>query len=276
MSFFLQCLPRNRVNQVLYLVWRWLGLIYFFSWLIGGGFESHISTYFIFLTNWSFIIFNIYLIVSAISVSVELARSSSCNSSSEEVILSEQDGSTSPPAGCCGYHDNTIPWCLSMHWFLFMLGNMAAIFVTILFWSALYRGGPLSAGSVHVHLINGIFAFIDVTTSAIPFNSLHVVYLLAYGCIFAVFSGIYFGASQKSIYPVLNYAEYPGTAVGVLLGTVLVAIPLVYLIMFFIAYLCKYCCRCCRDRHLDMNKDEAMLDNGEAAYTTYKESNEPV
>ena len=238
--YFLQWFPYTPLFQCLYLLWRWGLFLYFFAWLISVGAKSDVSTFFTFLTIWSFIAYNLYLLVSAVSVSTEFVRiyilksPSRSDSSSHEFKVTSQ-----PPRGCCGYADNNLSWYLSVHWFFFLMGNMFAVTIPLLYWPALYRGGSLSAEDLHVHLINGIFAFSDVLLSGIPVYLFHLVYLAAFGCVYTLFSGLYFAGTKKVIYPVLDYECSVGKAIGLIFIIILVVIPIIYLVIFYIVYKVK-------------------------------------
>ncbi len=214
--------------------------LYFFSWLITVGTRSDVSIFFTFLTIWSFLIFNLYLLVSALSVSTEFIRVNLIKSSSRSDLTHTYKLSRQSPRGCCGYADNRLSWYLSVHWFFFVLGNMFAVTIPLLYWPLLYRGGEtLTPEDFHVHLINGIFAFADIILSGIPIHFYHLLYLMIFGCIYSLFSGLYFAGTQNIIYPVLDYENHVGGAVGVCFAVIFVVIPIIYLVIFFVVYKIK-------------------------------------
>ena len=68
----MQCLPQSWKFQWMYLVYRWIIALFFLIWLFFAGFHSDNGgpKFFIFLTNWSFLVFNAHLVWSAISVTL--------------------------------------------------------------------------------------------------------------------------------------------------------------------------------------------------------------
>ena len=236
---YLQWFPYTIIFQALFLLWRWGVFCYFFSWLITVGYKSNVSTFFTFLTIWSFLAYNVYLFVAAISVSVEFIRINILKSRARTDLSHNYKIVTEPPKGCCGYSDNNISWYLSVHWFFFLLGNMFAVTIPLLYWPLLYRGGHLNAEDIHVHLLNGVFAFADVVLSGIPIHAWHVVYLMVFGCVYSLFSGLYFVGTQDIIYPVLNYGQNVGGAVVTCLAVIFLIIPIIYFVVFFAMYRIK-------------------------------------
>ena len=111
-----------------------------------------------------------------------------------------------------------------------------AVVVSILYWTLLYSGGPVD--NINAHLVNGIIALIDVVFSGVPVRILHFIYPAMFATAYAVFTGIYFAAGgthpngNPYIYPVIDYGNRPGLAVGLVVAVVLVMIPIINLMIF--------------------------------------------
>lgn len=195
--------------------------------------------YLIYLTHWGFIAYNAYLIVAALSVTVKhvsvyLLHHSEGREREHTLLVPKK------PAGCCGYSDNKITWYQMIYWFLFTIGNEVAFIIMVLFWALVFRGGrSLSGASINAHLINGIFSIVDLWVSGVPVNLLHFVYLMIFGAVYAVFSGIYFAITGDIIYSFLDYGTNPGLAVGSCILLILIFLPLVHAIVFYLQYVAK-------------------------------------
>ena len=77
------------------------------------------------------------------------------------------------------------------------------------------------------HGVNALFALIDIFVTGIPMNILHMVYPMAFGAVYAVFTVIYYSAhgtdgyGHHYIYSVLNWGK-PGVAFGFVLLCVVI------------------------------------------------------
>ena len=220
---------------------------YFLPWLIKSGFDSENgeAKYFIFLTNWSFLVWCGYLVVSALSATTKVIEVYCCrekctrapknrNSLECSIVLVESDR----PVGCCDGQSDATSWYQKIQWITFYLGTEMAVTVTILYWMVIYQGGQVSGVSANTHLVNGIFALVDFAISGVPVRILHVIYPIMLTGTYGVFTGIYYAANgtnihgEHYIYGVIDYDERPGTAAGWVLGTVLVLLPLLHMALF--------------------------------------------
>lgn len=140
----MQWLPYKWPHQALYLIYRWVLTIYFFTWLIISGVGSDGPNYFIYLTNWAFVLLNLYLLVAAVSsttqyLTVHFLYPNEGNSPSKD-----NGYSVEKPLGCCGYTSNTLSWYQMLHWLLFTLSADGAFTISFLYWTLLYGGGAVS------------------------------------------------------------------------------------------------------------------------------------
>ena len=179
------------------------------------------------------------------------------------------------PAGCCGVQKDGTVWYQKVQWVLFSIGAEAAILVTILYWSLLYRGGNVSQINLVTHTLNGVMALLDMAITGIPVRILHVVYPLIFCGSYSVFTGVYYGAggvgivaNQTYIYPALDYESSPGFASGLIIAVNFVACPLIHL-LFWGLYLARegvlhlikhICCKRCLDDQKELYKSTEMQD----------------
>ena len=259
----------------MYLIYRWILAIVFIIWLGLNGGDG--PKFFIFLTNWSYLLWNAYLLVSAISCTATYVLYHFCcrekfkkrekedgNHCQRELVLEDK------PVGCCGAQSDKSCWYHKVHWLLFTLGTETAIAVTILYWALLYRPGMDSAfegGSLMTHLINGIMAVADILLTGIPVHLLHVVYILCFSSTYASFAGIYFAANgtnvhgEPFIYDVIDYGNEPETAAAYTIVVGVIFYPLMHLILY-----CLYLARegllyhvwrfCCHRNHTHLTSYE--------------------
>lgn len=201
-------------------------MLYFLSWLtvltVQASQEQAVqSKFFIYLTNWGFLVLNAYFLVSAVSVLL----TSVCHrhlplSPRLPTILTDQSDDFK-----LSFTEPALVVVNGLHWILAILGLEYAVGITILFWAffnspALFSYS-LSGESIHVHMLNGIVACIDMLITGLPFRILHVVYVIMFGSVYIIFSGIYYAANgidifgNRYIYPILDYDHNPGLAAGV-------------------------------------------------------------
>ena len=118
--------------------------------------------------------------------------------------------------------------------------------VTVLYWIILRdNDDPESGLSIHVHLLNGITAVLDLWITGFPVHIFHFVYTFLYASCYVAFTGVHYatnstGSSEgdEYIYPVLDYGSRPNLAIGVILGATLGLLPLIH-ILFISQYLLR-------------------------------------
>ena len=227
-------------------------MFYFLAWLVVTGVDAITSgfgaKYLIYISYWAFLIWNIYLIVAVISATAWFLHMHSgyckrddCHESTWEMkndVLDYQKFSSQGGTW----------WFNKLHWVSFTLGTELAVGISILFWLFFYdpeRTDYLFSPIIlHMHMINGILALVDLWIVNIPVRLLHVVYPIAFGTMYAAFTGLYyaFNGTDESgnhyIYPILDYSSNPGVAVKLLIGCILGFLTIVHLV-FFLMYIIR-------------------------------------
>ena len=264
LSLSLQWLPPKWQVQLIFLVYRWIIAFYYVGWLIAGGIQSGRPKFFIYLTNWSIILWVIYLLFAAASATfksiiLQYPYSDARTSAQPELIEVSQ--------GCCGIESDQTSWYQKIHWLLSTVGTSVALSVVVLYWVAIYdEDQEVDGVNANTHLTNGIVAVFDIWFSGTPVRILHFVYPILYGAAFAVFSGIYFAAGGEDpsgnpyIYEVLDYGDNPGLAAGICIAAILVLLPFVHFILYVVYVLRVWCIRltwkhCCNTSNEDSNGD---------------------
>ncbi len=220
------------------MVWRWLLVGYFISWLVISGIAATGEPkWLIYLTNWAFTVFVVYLIVAAFSVTVKFFTVHCGNSDLSTDRAT--DYQFNKPTGCCG--NNQLSWYQMVHWFCFTIGGEVAPMILVLYWAVLYSpGSPLDGVSLNTHLINGIVSIADLIFTGVPISLLHIIYPVAFSATYTAFTGVYFAANgtnpsdEPFIYPVLNYGAAPLTASLYSVLIALVFVPFMHLVYYCI------------------------------------------
>ena len=219
---------------------------YFFGWLIASGLYAPNggAKYFIFLTNWCYLMWNCYLIISAVSATVKVSlvyyREKQSDPASTQTLLEcpKPYIDIDKPVRCCGRGNDATTWYQKVQWVFFYFGAELAVVVVILYWALIYNGGAVDGVNANTHLVNGIIGLIDIFFSGVPVRILHFIYGVAFGATYVVFTGIYHAANGTNvqgdpyIYDVIDYGNNPGSATGWVLGVVFVLLPLVHLMVF--------------------------------------------
>ena len=246
--------------------------------------ENGGEKFFIYLTNWSYMIWVVYLIWGACSATATfmythflckdrfVKKPTEGNRHGYKLIFDDK------PTGCCGLQADQTSWHQKVQWVLYNVGIIMALTVSILFWALLYNPqssvNNVSAVNLMTHAVNGIMALVDLFVTGIPVRLLHMVYPFAFGGAYSVFTGIYHGFNGTNaqdnpyIYSVIDYNNTPGTATGVILGIMFVFTPLVYLVIYALylvreglLYLARrHCCGRCFSTSHSSNDFEMMTD----------------
>ena len=214
-------------------------MIYFVSWQITALFQTCASKYFIELSSWTFLVFNGYLIVAALSVTVKsMVRKYGISSNFLYINSYKYDFRSNPPSGLCGYYDNEIAWYQVLHWILFLLGTEMSFIGFVIFWILGYDqhvGGGVQA---HIHIVGPIMALLDFWICGIPVNLYHAIYVMLFGALYFVYSWIYYATMGEIIYFYVDYDVNFSLAVGVGFIAVLAVIPFLHC-LFLIQYKLK-------------------------------------
>ena len=128
-------------------------------------------------------------------------------------------------------------WFHKLNWILFSVGATNAFLVTGLFWVVLAPSRTavqnLNPITFHLHGTNSILFLVEIFMVAFPTRLLHFVYPIIFSFTYAVFSVIlHFTGVNSSIYPVLNFVENAGLAVGTIVGSAFVLTPVLHSVVY--------------------------------------------
>ena len=246
-------MPPAWTFQWLYLLYRWILVLYFGGWLIYYAIEpgpAKGDKFVIYLTNSGFLFWVTYLISAAVAVTVNFIRAWACNhvlyfprrDSPTRQLMAErdEDEERDTTANCCRKTPDSTNFCDKITWFLFLVGAEAAVLIALLFWTMLYNiPGAATPLSVHLHLVNAVVAILDLWVSGVPIFLLQFIYIQIFGATYVSFTGMYYAfGNMSAIYPVLDYKANPGLAAGLAVGTAVFGTVIVHLI-FLAQYLCR-------------------------------------
>lgn len=246
----MQWLPHTVNAQWIYLLYRAVVSFYFLVWLLAININVSSPNILIYLTQWSFISLNAYLLVSLITTSFNFIlvyvypkkKHVKLSPDSDDDDDDDDDGETKK-CGSCSSGDRTTCYD-KLTWLLFLIGTESAFLTVLLFWTLIGNNadGELSVSvNVHVHILNGVVALLEVWVTGIPIHLLHFIYMLLFAGTYGIFTGVYYGVNgtgynnERYIYPILDYGSQPGIAVGTFLITALVVCPLVH-VVFYVQY----------------------------------------
>ena len=124
--------------------------------------------WFLFVTHWTIFCELIYCLLYIINISIFYVR---CRNGKSAV--------------------NDLSWIDSCIWILFNIVGVAPYVVTLGYWAAIYNPkNPrhIPHKTMFNHGINAIFTLIDTLLVAIPVHVTHVVYLVGFCGIYAIFT----------------------------------------------------------------------------------------
>jgi hypothetical protein len=227
--------------------------------------------FFIYLTNWGYIVLTAYLTWSAVSVTIRYVQqcSPACQKkeSKEQFKNDNVKVSNCCIVGCC-CPQNSLQWYEFIHWLLFVLGIEPAVTITMLYWPSflVYDAATSSPSyySLMYHLINGLVALMDMWITRIPIRLYHVIYPVIFVSAYSLFTGLYYVGggldplNNTYIYSVLDYENDPGVAAGITVGASLVIVPLFHLFLYcnyilregLLYIVKKYSCKCLEDNEI--------------------------
>ncbi len=195
--------------------------------------------YFVFLTNWAHLAYNVYLITAAVSVTAKVIILHRSNRKEQMSAPYSQDYfGVQVPSGYWNTSHNQLSWYQMLHWLLFTIGNEGAFLILVLYWSLIFHGETISGVNANTHLINGILSVLDLWVTGLPVNLLHFVYLMIFATIYTTFAGVYYISSGEIIYAPLNYTANAGAAVGLCLSVTFFLLPFLHSV-FYVMYLCR-------------------------------------
>lgn len=234
-------------------IFRGIVALYCIGWIIYSGFYPYNGQekWFIYLTNWGFTLITLYFILSfAVTLCYHLKEKQQYpmrppmeltnygTSFSDQPMEEGTEGDFNVEVPLKGHH--------KAMWIIYETGASVAVVITLLYWSLLSGGnltGVYLGLDITTHALNSFFLLIEVAITSLPIRVLHVIYPVCFAFIYMIFTVIYWAGegtdaiyNKRFVYPILDYSNSPGLAVGLFLGAALVAVPLVHVCIFYGLY----------------------------------------
>ena len=210
---------------------------------------------FIYLTNWTYTILNVYFVFATTLSCIALYKDMKKDTETTALATDEQALEIEMEPDNYGAVDqdseeasekDALQCHLKFFWFIHVIAATAGLFVTAGYWSVLAGDDPVDANNITKHALNSVFMVIDTCLSSIPVRLLHSLYAFLYILIYLVFSIIYWllcGTDNQGntyIYKSLDYDNFKPTVGGQLVVFLLVVLPVLHLILFGITKLRDY------------------------------------
>lgn len=251
-----QWCPPGRVSTT-YAVYKVLLAAIFMGTIAGHITNSQLGAkWFIYMTDQGFLLLAIHFLLESILVACRWTWERS------------QQGDTG-----LSYHTKPINFVYKLSWVLNSCFFTIALWITLIYWSVLHKyvlenhlmkNTAAVVLNVFLHGVNSLACLVDIFVSARPWRPLHFGYAIGFGIYYTLFSVIYWASGgtgicrpldpnvalelrktdpgaypdgihcDKYIYPILDWEDNAGLAIGVILGGCLV-IPLIHLFWMFLA-----------------------------------------
>lgn len=228
---------------------------YNFAWLIYNIYKYQ-AKLFIFLTNWTFLILNLYFLQAttltfcALCCEYRMRREASPSTTETQVVEMESgDDSANRDEKATeeAREEDALRLPQKIFWLLYIISANAGLLVTVGYWTVLFEEDePIDGNNITKHALNSVFMLIDTFLSSIPVRLFHSVYPLLYIIVYLAFTVVYWQLGgtniqgQPYIYKLLDYNNIePST--GCLIGFFLLLVqPVLQLILFGLVKLRDY------------------------------------
>ena len=227
--------------------------------------------WFIFLSNWTFLFVTLYFICATIVTAIHYKKDRKQQENEWNGVASQRDyrsanASTSDEARdhlvanpLCDDEEMLLAgdapevllstpmgWFHQALWVIYDIASVAAILVTISFWSLIYKtlNNQISVITIIIHAVNSFVIVADTMLSSVPVRLLHIVYPMLYTTTYALFTVVYWAyggtrpSGEKYIYPVTDYTGRPVYSAVAQLCLFFIGLPLCQCLVFSI-----YCLR---------------------------------
>lgn len=173
------------------------------------------NTWFIYLTNWTFLSITLANLGFFLLSAVHLVRE----------LLWRERSQEQKEVACMAWS-----WYHSVQQIIFTFAITGSIMVTILLWALL--GGPADFLTITMHGVCIALVLPDLLASNFKVNVLHGVYTTAISLCYVIFTAIYTHITKKAIYPVLDWSKDPGASAALAVPTGLLAPFAIHLVAY--------------------------------------------
>lgn len=141
--------------------------------------------------------------------------------------------------------------------FLFQIFASAALFLDVVYWSVLFKGGP-HFDRIAQHAVNIILVLVDMCLALkMNFKLFYTFMFVVYTVIFVVFAWIFFAVQDEWVYSFLDYEERgPGLTVAIYLGLILWGV-VAGVLVFLLSRLNRLAC--VKNREAAVSEEEPVM-----------------
>ena len=230
------------------LIYRFIVAAFCSGWMISSLIHK---TWFLWLSNWSFLAVTVYFIFATIVTAIHYKRErkQTRNSTSDEMKYGQANFASKAKCGeaadsdgnvndiresnlqigtnyTCNYNDETLStsdaseatralpmaWFHEALWVIYNIASVAAIMVTLSFWLLLFNASNgVRALTVIFHGVNSIVIVGDTMLSSIPVRLFHVIYPMLFCIVYIMFTVIYWAADGPNY--IYPQTDYTGRPV---------------------------------------------------------------
>ncbi|XP_028394205.1 protein rolling stone-like [Dendronephthya gigantea] len=209
--------------------------------------------WFIYLTNWSFLLLTVTMIgLTLVSIIREYENiSSSTENASQEmrncgaiITANAECASSQNNANKVGPSPTSLTWYEKGVWILWIVSSNAALVVTLNYWLLVFQP-PTDFMDIAVHALNSFVMLVEFFMSKTPVRILHVLYVMIFAIVYSLFSVIFWAAggvnvkvplTQNAIFAPWKVLDYengePAVVSAVLLGIIFLISPILQLTLF--------------------------------------------
>ncbi|XP_075151371.1 protein rolling stone-like [Haematobia irritans] len=213
-------------KSYLWLLYRWGLAICFCVGVLGSLIQHHSEgKWFIYLTNWGFLLCMYISLFSALLVTIYHIKPNFFGNSTK---------------------------LLKFYWASYWSVLVVATVITFMYWLFIFPTDNANASDLYnlwAHGFNSILMVLDHMLVAFPTRLLHFIYPLALGVIYAIFSIIYYYAGgldpngNAYIYEILDWSK-PGWAALIVIGCVVLVLVFCFLLFCLYKLRSYIYCKC--------------------------------
>eukprot|EP00794_Sanderia_malayensis_P006028 gene6028-6729_t len=223
--------------------------------------NKNISLWGVYLTSINHILVTLHMCSSAVISAHYVIKSRESQPITEQEALAKNFSQSRPEEG------DTVNLYMKFHWLLCNISTSCCLFVFISYWILVFpideditKNPTLTYITIDRHGINLLIVLIDFVCSKTPFHLLHFIYPSCFICLYFISNIIYWSITKKLIYgKMLDYGASTGSAVGMVIAAVVVAVPIFHLLWFLLHLVKKKCCMHRETKDYELTNEDFAL-----------------
>ncbi|XP_064635496.1 protein rolling stone-like [Lineus longissimus] len=257
--------------RLAYVIYRIVLALYLSAWmtysLVTFGLpETNQWKWFIYIGNWSFLVFVVYALMSAIMTvyyeathrareqqyEIEAGKDHMMEQFLADVVLPTKDVasvglsrnyraySTESLEPIIPDEEETANMCQKICWVLYNVAANICFVASIAYWVLIYDNSPLGGALIQTYVINSVLVVIDLCVSYISIRIAHAWMGMAFCGLYVVFSCVYWilgGTNvhgRHFIYNEFDFQDLPGVAAIYVCAVIVFFVPAVQCLLYAI------------------------------------------